>query len=614
MSYCIMCEKAGPAKWKPLSNQEWALHKIPWMDRDFDTHFVSNSVLRWCEAFKVRSESASNFGYLVVTGGSGSGKTRFGRELPRLLRSQLQNQLSDWLHLEVFTILQEPDDLDDLDSSSTTLPQIAENKAELWFVQELARKHGVDYLKSQWMVLWEVLEAVRQVNGIAKGEPLAIWLQIDEFQTDLNHCSHFLARLASILTSDNSPLRQTNTYIIPILTGTWTLPPIEHAPHLTSVNIPLAGFNSLQQAEEFFLQAWRQEASKKPSKAAIADPPYLDAVPHLRLLKMVGFFPKLIELYAKVRFERPKRNLTNPYQFEEVWLDLIRTIRAKYRKPELLPFDELTREHLLCLWYFRIPVSASYKLNTMTISDARLTGFFSTKPADSSSDDKFNIYIPMAMVCIWMPILFDRECFIPGMVHRRPLSELVLSFHLLTYRMLGLFATVKKKLSDPAHIEVEYRIKDEEMEVQTTRRQLYADAAEGPRSALDEKIWINPNIKWLSARNSGDKKKPKGAATDFYEKTPRHKGPTALTPHALEQHKADQHYSITGIPSGKSITGPELAREIEKIRNVYPKAVVTVITPKKVTGVKTLEDGLFIEKQQKTIESALIIQTTERLM
>jgi len=184
-----------------------------------------------------------------------------------------------------------------------------------------------------------VLEDIRNCRATPTDDTLVIFFQIDEFQDELEACTHLMRRICSYMASPASlqnPLKATNTFIVPIFTGT-CIGELSIATQPAVLDLVLSGLNDVKDAHQLFLdylQFRKYNGVESPPNRC-----------HRHILTMLGYIPNMIIKYATEFYDTPC-DLTNSDQFSLLWSSLSMSMSTVYHAAELDPFE---KDHLLSM-------------------------------------------------------------------------------------------------------------------------------------------------------------------------------------------------------------------------------------------------------------------------
>ena len=552
--------------------------EIGWMDRsDLDLVKTRISVSAWMHAFLHRSANGRDYGYVIIAGGSGSGKTRTGIELPGLLSKSL---LHGWRHCHVFHHFMATKDTSlNFKYEKPQPDEQTQLAAESWLKDNLASSYGVVSSSIAKLSLEEVLIGVRTAEGTPSDCNMLLFFQLDEFQQNLPFCTHLCRRLSQLLSAgDNSPFHKTKTLLVPIFTGTWG-GLLDLATFYGRHVIMLAGFPTLSITNSFFSEAWRavqrQHGTTQPTQ-----PSFGGSLQHLQLLSFLGNIPRMVRMYA-LRLFSSKMNVE--HDFTRVFEDVASYIGQNYG---FQMAEDIVSKHLLVLWYFRTPVPYTYALNGVTIEDLQPMGYLFLKQLSDSADLYF-VDIPFVFVHQWAKIIFNHPIFVEPLyqLSEENLPKFCLTVNCATYAMLKMAAEVELTLCQtrPGFIPSRKWTQDPQgrvLTVSTTLAELYAHAIEGCHDILHKPIDVSVSDYYYYRKLQPGEDVLEG--NFMIETKNREAGADGLTPITAEQYKSSPKYAVERkfSPKEQQINGTTLFKEMSK--NLFNRPYLVLITPKTV--------------------------------
>lgn len=284
-----------------------------------------------------------------------------------------------------------------------------------------------------------------------------------------------------------SPFKATNTLLVPIFTGTWVgdlMSPTE----LININIALTGLDNHIDAHKLFCDLLKAVFPER-----VSTPPDEQNVYHKHILAILGYIPNMIVRYARHFKLNPVdfRNFSKS-KFKKFWTGLYDVMR--YNDSSLSLFE---RDHILCLWYFSIPIPLDYNLNERTLIEASVSGllFLKRKP----DEERYTVTIPFILVAQWDDYFARSSFFNPlnkldkfDKLDKDALPKCVLSIRLATYHMMGVQAKICQTLGSRCAFSREPRLnKEGHLEVLTSIAEIYNNAIVGPQDILDRPLWID---------------------------------------------------------------------------------------------------------------------------
>ena len=502
-------------------------------------------------------------------------------QLPKLLKASL----SDFHVIQTFCYADKMDPTHSNQSMQQEFQkpddnELSETAAGQWLCRQLTSFYCPT---TQWadlpsLDLPTILTQIRSMHAVPAESSLVIFFQIDEFQQRLANCSHLLRYLGSLIraTRPKSPLKTTNTLIVPVLTGTW-IGDLMLATEMIDLKLLLVGLDSPEDAHSLFTD-YLKSSNLEQSKLI----PAFEAAYHRHTLTMLAYIPKIIVTYASV-FQANPSDLSNRYAYEKMWKILQHAVAISYNPSNL---TQVHKDHVLSLWYFATPVGPLYDLGDgLTIQSLMNHGVLFL----NQQKECYTVAVPLVIARIWKEAFFDLDSFIDpwAQLTETGFPRFILTIHQLTYRMMGLQADLSAKFGDQAAFKRSKRSTNQEQpEVLTSVSEIYNYAIEGSKAILDRPLWIQPNVELLPKEGFDP------SVYGLCESPDRAAGADAVTPHAAEQYKSFMAFAKAGaVTSGASLNGTTVVAELNK--DFYDRELLAIITPKTISGVELVQDQFY---------------------
>jgi hypothetical protein len=467
-----------PAPWKlvGLTFDERPEFTTPWIPRrTLPVPVLWKRVKETLSLFSNQSQTGRDYCGFVISGASGTGKTRSGYEFSKLLRKHID--MEGWKSVQLYSLIErksvpspQPFPTSSLEQHhhDRPLPNVEKEKAaEDWLKDTLGRGYGVSNAST---LPWnQILDNLRIAEQLKESENLLIFLHMDEFQHDRAFCTHFSRVLGRLLTGNISPssiisrsgshFHASRVLVLPIFTGTWT-GALALATEFTTWQFMLSGLDTLEDARGFFdnqyaLLTTAQKATAhvtpkrdddKASPATSEDPKtdssFTDLIDHDIILGHLGYIPRMIQAYCRL-IAAQKNDFE--FNFDEIWRSISNTILQLY---DVDSASLLEMEHLCVLAYFKIPVALNYRLNGRTVLDMMESGYLFLSPIDISGTPSYHVVIPYIFCAHWLPRIFDKQQFSNprDQVDEYTLPKFCMLLHQTTYSMLALWIEVQNEL------------------------------------------------------------------------------------------------------------------------------------------------------------------------
>jgi hypothetical protein len=203
---------------------EWV--KRPTLERVLNDQFE----FQW-RTFKSSTCRPNDYRYWIISGGSGSGKTRAGLELPNILKSKLKEVKAHCVHIFIpaahLPQLQQPQP----PNPNQKVLRIPEHLSQVWESLSLAvasfyfwqsssqeKRIAMKTLVAQMCDMRHVIRAIRFAEKLSALEPLVLIVQVDEFQDSRYATLCFLRQLSDKIREGF--FVNNHCLILPVLTGT----------------------------------------------------------------------------------------------------------------------------------------------------------------------------------------------------------------------------------------------------------------------------------------------------------------------------------------------------------------------------------------------------------
>lgn len=580
-----------PTTWKPVEDR-LALRL------EFQTNWIAMKSLRvellWdvvltsLKSFDVKTPFTRDYLGIVISGASGTGKTRAGYQVGPLLADQLSK--AGWSYARYFQVLPKSS----RDSSHPKNDYAAQLLAEKWLKQSLALHHGVENGGEMGWI--ELLAGIRSTLLDASSTKLVLFVQIDEFHNDHAFCTHLVRQLSN-LQAHTRFFQEAKVLIVPIFTGTW-VGSLTRSTEYQTREFLLSGLDSLSDAKNLFQDQLKLDAHPSP------DFPESDQDV---ILAHLGYIPRLISIFCKVIHS------DKPSGFDTAWPLLRKKVRQAY------PSDSLTtleKKHLCLLSYFKIPISYAYRIGGRSLLDMLCTGILFL----SRQGYYYTVDIPTIFYVQWLPKIFALEILVNpnDQLNECTLPHMAMSLHCTTYNMLRVWKEVQEglKIQHDPYLDInraltipndslptlKFSYDKKLLTAQVNLRLLYAGAVEGSKKAIDDEFEvfevvvdhgrIGPMPVTLNS--------PQGKSQPTHElplTASKDKAADAIRPHLVaEQYRTDWHFNLEGV-AGANVSSTKLKAELDKER--YGCRYLMFITPSPCTAEVTKEGVVLAHKPAK---------------
>jgi len=544
----------------------------------------------------LKAEQENLFKPLLLGGGSGTGKTETGRQIPRLINEALGPTLgftgrtvkyvqtfSFTHHLQFRpTILDDkklthekpPRNQQDMDAANHA---VAVSIAASYFLQNGDYKAQVAISKEcPQLELEDVISAIRHSEKMSGSDILVLFVHIDEFQNNLLGTLSTLRAVGTYLSSES---RTTNTLIATILSGTYPtyfsiagLGATEYNPDI--INIPPMQKDKYRELLEAFLN--REKADKRTRVEDLYKNEYFPF-----LLEATGGIPEIVRLLCTAILRDKKQKWDSISDLSELFDSVVDLTRKRY--PPAVWMEILQEKKYVMKFlkheHFGESVTKSTLLNRRTIGEIETSGVIFL---EGDPDYQMQLKVPLFIKSI-----------------------LVKAFELSFYgqELLNPFSAAYNRNEDifPLQVLQIHRISaalltpDGETPTKVSLNKFYRNSLKGNPKVLEKEVEVQPNPKirivkepWRLYAPEGDKITSKDGEIfnwkegNYYvllpKRTPGQND--AFTPFSREQYK----YAVLFDSTDKTLPFATFEKEVKKPNPPFWEQLPLVfITPKRLT-------------------------------
>jgi hypothetical protein len=369
-----------------------------WVERPQITEQLQKVFKHNWDSFRYNLSIPLNFPYLLLTGGSGSGKTRTGWEVPNILKEKIQEVEAHSVHVffdltNAYITFETP----------STFPQEKPPRNQV-HIQESGRAFSlliassyffssVDLLTQETIKqqipqlnhLFHVVRAIRFAEKLLSDKKMVLFIQMDEFQQMPYLCLCILRYISDQIKANL--FKKLNTLIIPILTGA-------SSAYVSSTGLEPGATN--YGGEVLVIPPFTMDESNKficnvvkfSNPSINLEIEYKEERLHQALLHWFGGVPRILSFYGQYLSEmRPK------FETPDEALKCVNAIesdtRTTYLKKEEL-FKRVGGKkivmELLKLSFFEEEVNLDTVIGDFTIEQLQKTGFIFLTPIDPNKD------------------------------------------------------------------------------------------------------------------------------------------------------------------------------------------------------------------------------------
>jgi len=597
-------------KWDGKSDKKaWSTAPYAWVDRPFksEAHREFNGqeilrkiVLQNYQAFASKSTKSNDFRFIVISGASGTGKTRLGAEIPRIVRADMERLNIPFVYTflspqtSIFPVTQRARDPtgriprypDDLEQGKRAL---AVGIASSYFLNNPTREaqEALVQATKDFTSLESVLKTIRKDKGLGDDTPLVLFIHMDEYQFAT---PTVLAILRNISDSFRSLLPQLRCVFIPILTGVSPMEVTEVERGYTPTAYSGTFFSltplNMDQSRDFVSNVFRHQTGRDLDQSILAHPHFnvvlMLAGGHIRILE---YFAKELVLCGVGGFETEQ---DTKKLIENVQNDL----RSIY---DPRAWGQITKSsndivELMRTAFFHEDITRDMKFNGGTYGDAEQTGLFYLRPSPTSPN-KFRLDFP-PLLMLTLDRQFGFDLFSEDLVH----GALHLEEDFLAYYLQAAFRILAKSKREDTK----------------TLRSIFNGWVKGDKETmglLNKEITPNPSIKvfhsppYIPEGKLGTGKEELSKNEIVVRRRMRHepvditsgkfiviagkRSPTCdiFTPYFDAQ--AKWQYLRPGqeitMPE-QEITRPQVKKEAKKVRDGFP---LVIFSPKQLKNYKT---------------------------